>query len=308
MQRKTLIAMLFVFALFLLTACQPAAPVSVTPSATPPAPTETPIPTPTPVEVAPGEFVPTSQIVGYEAPVEVIKLDKPMTTEYDPLNLDVMPSVPSSGEIVRNGQLGASVDLYLHEIGIINPDGSVNKPENVVAAKPDQWEIDVTPGSVDHEIPGGDMSLYPKMDNLSKVKDGPFQPTDLLFKVVDESGKVTGILVTELLYYEDSQGNIKVAPVFFFVDESLINKNNKSLLQQFFGHPEKGWDYYIAIPYIGVEAGQTGADNIHPLVNDKNAVLAEPMQTARMNFANQAVMDKDPSGIDRFWFAPLAWW
>ena len=39
MRRKTLIAMLFVFALFLLAACQPAAPAPVTPSATPETPT-----------------------------------------------------------------------------------------------------------------------------------------------------------------------------------------------------------------------------------------------------------------------------
>ncbi|MCJ7433729.1 MAG: hypothetical protein MUO77_09610, partial [Anaerolineales bacterium] len=53
-----------------ITACSAIAPAPTsTPIATtvPATPTETPIPTPTPIEVAPGEFLPPSQIVGYEA-------------------------------------------------------------------------------------------------------------------------------------------------------------------------------------------------------------------------------------------------
>lgn len=61
---KHVITILFV-AIF-ITACSSIAPAP-TATAVPATPTETPIPTPTPIEVAPGEFLPPSQIVGYEA-------------------------------------------------------------------------------------------------------------------------------------------------------------------------------------------------------------------------------------------------
>ncbi len=75
-------AFLLLACVLLLTACSsvtrtpaplspvPSAPATNTPTEpSPPTPTEAPtaIPTPAPIEVAPGEFIPASQIVGYEA-------------------------------------------------------------------------------------------------------------------------------------------------------------------------------------------------------------------------------------------------
>jgi len=73
------------------------------------------------------------------------------------------------------------------------------------------------------------------------------------------------------------------------------------------GHPKTGDPYFVAVPFIGVEQGKKGGTNIHPLVADKSVVLAESMQSAREDFANQVVENKDPSEIDRFWFAPIIW-
>jgi len=262
------------------------------------APTEVPTISPTPTDVPP---TPTS-LPPTETPIAVVKLDKPMTTEFNPLKIEAMPS--TNAEMVTTGQLGDAVMQYWQKTGLINPDGSANKPENVIAVKPDQWFIDVSPGSIEHNIPGGDRYLGVKFNEHPKATDYPFQPSNLTFKVVDSSGKVTGILATEVLYYEDAQGQIKAVPVFFFVDKSIITKLYESTLFKSFGHPKPGDPYWLAGPYIGVEPGKTGAIKIHPLMTNKSAYLGEPMQSSRVNFADSVVRNKNPQGIENFWWTP----
>jgi len=202
--------------LAVLAACQPiapasptAAPVPVTPSAAPPAPTKTPIP---PTET---QTPPPTEVKANITPEEMTKVFNPANLEAMPVATEnTMPQVRQSAmEYLKTPEGGS----------IINPDDSVNKPEGVMAAKPDQWVLLIEKGDKTKGIPGGDQILIPSYKNYkdkpTSVAEYPFQPTNLLFKVTDASGNVTGILVTELLYYEDASSVVKVdkvEPVFFF--------------------------------------------------------------------------------------------
>lgn len=263
-------------------------PIVLTPTAEAP----TAIPTPIPIEVA----APT------EAPVEVIELDKPMTTEFDLLNTEVMPSTDE--EMVRSGDLNEAVRQYWQEIGIINPDGSVNKPENLIPAQPDWWKI-LTYAPMG-DTPGGDMDLGAPSNEYAPPESVHFQPTDLLFKVKNKAGEITGVLVTELLYYIDPRGQVAVEPVFFFVD---ISKTSNPQLPILFGHeavPGAGdGGGVIALPYVGVEDGEEGNEFfLIRFIENKDDFLAEPMQEEREAFARQVDATGNPKGMGNFWWAP----
>jgi len=240
-----------------------------------------------------------------EAPVTKIELDQPMTTEFDLTNTDVMPS--TNEEMVRAGDLREAVRQYWQETGLINPDGSVNKPENIIPAKPDWWRI-VT-FAPDGDAPGGDMDFGPFSNEYAPPENIETQPTDLLFKVKDKDGKVTGVLVTELLYYIDPSGKVAVEPIFFFVSISKVSNPTDFELHRLlrsFGH-EKYADGSAAIclPYIGIKDGEEGDEFfLIRFIEDKDAYLAEPMQEEREAFARQVDATGNPEGMGNFWWAP----
>lgn len=241
-----------------------------------------------------------------ETPVVKVELDKPMTTEFDLTNLDAMPSTDE--EMVRTGGLRGSVRQFLKEIGLMNADGSANKPENVIPAQPDQWEFKINLGNPELNYPGGDIVLSPYFsendpNKYAPMSDRAFQTSDLLFKVKNKAGEIIGVLVTELLYYVDPQGKVAVEPVFFFVD---ISKTSDPTLLRRFGHEKynDGSDA-ICLPYVGIEDGQEGNEfEIATFIKDKKAYLNGPMQLEREDFAQQVVESGNPEGMGNFWWAP----
>jgi len=279
----------FLLFAILLGAC--GAPATVT--NTPLPPTETPYPISTP------SLIPEPSATATETALPRVELDQPMTTEFDLLNTDVMPS--TNEEMVRSGDLNKAVRQYWQETGLINPDGSTNKPENMIPAKPDWWKI--TTFAPDGDAPGGDMILGAFSNVYAPPENYQFQPTDLLFKVKDKDGKVTGVLVTELLYYIDPSGKVAVEPVFFFVD---ISKTSNPLFPKLFGHekfPDGGG--IICLPYIGIQDGEEGNEFfLIRFIEDKDAYLAEPMQEGREAFARQVDATGNPEGMGNFWWAP----
>lgn len=282
--------------LALLAACQPISPpaITVTPAVTLLAPTETSIP-PTETQTP--------------APTEIKAIINPeqMTTEVDLTNLDAMPAV--NEENVSKGELRQSVlDFWKTERGgsIINPDGTINKPENVVPAKPSEWVVQTRTGDAAQKIPGGDQVLAPftKPGTYRLMKDYALQPTDLLFKVKDDAGNITGVLITEILYYQDTNGVVKVEPVFFFIN---ISRTSNPDLPIFFGHGSfdgPTGDGIRSTLFVGVKAGEIGQANyIARFISDKNAFLSEPMQKDREAFAQQVDASGNPEGMGNFWWA-----
>ena len=153
------------------------------------------------------------------------------------------------------------------------------------------------------DTPGGDMDLGAYSNEYAPPEDDAFQPTDLLFKVTNKAGEVTGVLVTELLYYIDPSGKVAVEPVFFFVD---ISKISNPKLPRLFGH-EKYPDgsANICLPYVGIQDGEEGNEFILTrFIEDKSAFLNEPMQEEREAFAEQVAATGNPDGMGNFWWAP----
>ena len=280
----------------LLVACGTPATVTNTPFPPTPPPTEAP----TAIPLIATALPPT------ETPVVKVELDKPMTTEFDLLNTEVMPSTDE--EMVTTGILREGVRQYWQETGLINPDGSINKPENVIPAKPDQWRFNIRTGDPSQNIPGGDFTLGPYRvaddPNLyAPMVDAAFQPTDLLFKVKNKVGEIIGILVTEALYYIDPSGKLAVEPVFFFVD---VSKTSNPMMPILFGHEKIDGETVIGFPYVGVEDGEAGQESlISRFIEDKDAYLDEPMQEDREVFARQVDATGNPEGMGNFWWAPI---
>jgi hypothetical protein len=116
--------LLFIVLVFALSACQGEILPAATPTVTA-APTRTPTPTlpPTPTETL----------------VPILKLDKPMTTVYNPFDLEPMPTV--SEENVTSGDLAATVQNYWKthpELGIYDDEGNLIVPPGVEPIKPEQ--------------------------------------------------------------------------------------------------------------------------------------------------------------------------
>jgi len=206
--------------------------------------------------------------------------------------------------MVRAGDLREAVRQYWQETGLINPDGGVNKPENVIPAKPELWKVLHSDKDLTHNNPGGDLLLGPFLEVKNAMINGAFQPTDLLFKVKDKSGNVTGVLVTEALYYIDPSGKVAVEPVFFFVD---LSKASNPSLPQLFGHEKfDNGDIVLCWPFVGVKDGEEGQEfNISRFIVDKNAFLNEPMQEDREAFAQQVDETGNPKGMGDFWWAGI---
>lgn len=284
--------------LTVLAACQPItrdySPPATHEASTTPKPTEAPTAIPTAIPLTATALPPT------EIPVVKVELDKPMTTEFDLLDTDVMPSTDE--EMVRTGQLNESVRQYWQETGLINPDGSINKPENIIPAQPDWWKI--TTFVPFENTPGGDMVLGAPSNEYAPVENLAFQPTDLLFKVKNKVGEIIGILVTEVLYYIDPNGKVAVEPIFFFVD---ISKTSNPKLPRLFGHeayPDGSRN--MCAPYVGIQDGEEGNEFLLiRFIEDKDAFLSGPMQAEREAFARQVDATGNPEGMGNFWWAPL---
>lgn len=284
-----------------LTGCTPA---QITPTPESPTPTTSQA-TETSTSISPSPSAMPS-IAPSETSVPPVTLDKPMTTEFNPTKLDVMPS--ANEEMVTSGQLSSAVVENWKTTGFLNQDGTLKNQTNVVPAEPDGWHINISPGLPSAGIPGGDIYLVGEKltKDWSQVtpNDIPFQSTNFQFKLLDGSGNIKGVLYTEALYYKDGKGQIRVLPVFFFVDKSKLNNTFKPIITEAFGHSTE--KRAISSPFVGVEKGKTGQVSINPLFQqaDNNAYINDPIEASRIQIANDIVANKDPQGIQNVWWAP----
>ena len=161
------------------------------------------------------------------------------------------------------------------------------------------WKVVTGNDGTPQNLNGGDQVLNRDLKGQTiKSDDRQYQPTNLLFKVTDKSGDVTGIYTTELLYYVDANGNIGVEPIFFFVEKSNINNQ---VIYQYYGHDPTA--YQISVPYIGLAPGTQGRNiGSLALTFNKDAFLREPVQAERQAFALKVAQTGDPRGLgDYVW-------
>ena len=277
--------------LLILAACVPA--TSVTSTATespaftaaieiPPAPETSIPPTATKKEVA-----------------AALQLDKPMTTEFDPENTAVMPTIKNVDRDVGSGAVqNALIDYWkAHpELGYYDTQGNVVVPPGVIPISAGDWKTIITPDGRILLI--GDW--YEKCQNEGFSSCG-FRPTSQQLKTVDESINVKSILPIEALYYyanPEDQKNKKASltPLVYSIDWNMMEQSatmggikiKVGYLYDIFGHrkdlpPEvkvegnPGWEF--PTPFLGVQAGKSPND-LNGL-NDPENFLKEPMQKNR---------------------------
>ncbi|HEY9152573.1 MAG TPA: hypothetical protein VIN60_06775 [Anaerolineales bacterium] len=214
-------------------------------------------------------------------------LDKPMTTEFDPTALDKMPTIGNSTPAKQ------VMDYLMTKEGgnLINQDGSVNLPPGVKPARPDQFSLSNN---------NGDKSIFIKPDNTSSwgpLSESPIQPTKFLFKLADGSG----ILTTELLYYYDNAGNVKVTPVFFFISSSALSDSNLTRLIK----TEFGFDQsylLLSLPWVGEDQKVAGQQYSPQALLPREILIAQNMQTQREKVAGDIVNNGMISEISTVWW------
>ena len=125
------------FIILILTGCAPAQPTATLETQVPISTTAHAIDTPT----SPPSPTAAPSATATVTAEPVVTLDKPMTTEFNPTNLDIMPTVIYDGG-KTDGLRQVVLDcLKTPQCGsIIGSDGKVKKPNHVNAITPDELE------------------------------------------------------------------------------------------------------------------------------------------------------------------------